>query len=973
MKQILSITRKELEGYFGSPLAIIFLGTFLAVVLFTFFTVEKFFARGIADVRPMFQWLPILLIFLLAALTMRQWSDEKRSGSIEILLTMPVSRFQLVMGKFLAVMAFIGLALLLTLPIPITVSRLGNLDWGPVAGGYLAAFLMAGAYAAIGLFISSRTDNQIVALISTMIVGGLFYLVGTRSVTDFFNGSLSNLFWAIGTGSRFESIERGVIDLRDLVYYLSLTGIFLLLNTLSLDMPRWSKKQKAYRVKSLISAGLIGFNLLAVNVWMYPLHGLRLDLTESKEYTISQVTKDLITNLDEPLLIRAYISKETHPLLAPLGPQVEDMIREYEIASNGMVQAEVLDPLDDPEAEAEANNTYGIKPSPFQVTGKNETSIINSYFDILIRYGDQSVTLGYGDLIEIVQSSGSAEVKLRNLEYDLDKAIKKVLYGFQSVDSVLAALEDPVHLTFYVTPDMLPEELAANVDVVKSAAENIAETSNGKLVFEMIDPDAAGSSVTRDNLIQNLQLQPFALSLYSDKSFFMHLVLQHGEETKVIYPIDEGLTTANVHKLVEEAIKQTSTGFLKVVGYWHQDLSPTTDMFGQTIQAISSYDTLAKTLGSEYTVQSVDLTSGSVPTEVDVLVMIAPQGLDDLELFAVDQFLMRGGSLVIADSNYKAGIDPYYGGLSLMPVEGGMKDMLSYYGIDVSDAVVLDTQNEPFPVYVSRDVNGTTVQEIQYISYPFYPDIRAAGMNTKSSITSNLSAVTMNWASPVTLNAEKNANRETETLLYSSADSWTLDNPNIQPDFTTYPETGFEVSETKQAYPLAVAVKGVFNSYFTDKPSPFEAKATEEADSNDTAIQQEAPASTAESYYTRIDQSPDTARIVVFGSATFIDDFVFDISSSTSQDRYLNSLQFFQNAVDWTVEDSDLLTIRSKGSQTRVLDELDENQENFWEMLNYGVALFVLIGIFITWQYDKRHEKPLSLIPREKLDKGGRS
>ena len=158
MKQILTITRKELEGYFGSPLAIIFLGTFLAVVLFVFFTIERFFARGIADVRPLFQWMPILLIFLLAAITMRQWSDEKRTGTMEILLTLPVSHFKLVIGKFLAVMAFIGLALLMTIPIPVTVARLGNLDWGPVVGGYLAALLMAGAYAAIGLFVSDRTS-----------------------------------------------------------------------------------------------------------------------------------------------------------------------------------------------------------------------------------------------------------------------------------------------------------------------------------------------------------------------------------------------------------------------------------------------------------------------------------------------------------------------------------------------------------------------------------------------------------------------------------------------------------------------------------------------------------------------------------------------------------------------------------------------------------------------------------------------
>src|SRR3972149_10715167 len=164
MKRILSITRKELETYFSSPMALIFLGAFLAVTLFAFFWVDTFFARGIADVRPLFRWMPILLIFLVAALTMRQWSEEQRSGTLETLLTLPVRPVQLVIGKFLAVLALVGVALALTLPLPITVSILGNLDWGPGLGGYVAALLLAAAYAAIGLFVSSRTDNQIVSL-----------------------------------------------------------------------------------------------------------------------------------------------------------------------------------------------------------------------------------------------------------------------------------------------------------------------------------------------------------------------------------------------------------------------------------------------------------------------------------------------------------------------------------------------------------------------------------------------------------------------------------------------------------------------------------------------------------------------------------------------------------------------------------------------------------------------------------------
>ncbi|MBN1304695.1 MAG: Gldg family protein, partial [Anaerolineales bacterium] len=821
------------------------------------------------------------------------------------------------------------------------------------------------AYAAIGLFISSRTDNQIVALISTVIVGGIFYLVGTRAVTDFFGGTISEVLWAIGTGSRFESIERGVIDLRDLVYYLTLTGFFLLLNTLSLDIQRWSRKQTAYRTKKAVTSLLIAFNLIAVNVWMYPLQGLRLDLTESQEYTISQVTKDLLANLQEPLLIRAYISERTHPLLAPLGPQVEDMIREYEIASEGMVQGEVLDPLTDPEIEAEANQTYGISPSPFQVTGQHETSVLNSYFDILVRYGDQSVTLGYQDLIEIVQGQESTEVRLRNLEYDLTKAIKKVLYGFQSVDAVLAAMNEPVTLTFFVTPDSMPEELLPNIEVVELASNNIAENSNGKLVFEVVNPDDPASALTREQLTEQYSLQPFAVSVFTQDSFYMHLLLQSEDQTQILYPIEEKLTTTDVHEMVESSLKRLSTGFLKVVGFWHRDLSPTQDMFGQTIQAISSYQTIQNQLRSEYTVQMVDLSQGVVPPEVDVLVLVAPQGLGNVELFAIDQFLMRGGSIVMAASNYRADIDPYIGGLGLIPVEGGIQEMLAHYGITISDQVVLDSQNEPFPVTVMRDVSGYQIQEIQAIDYPFFVDIRPNGMKTDSLITSNLIAVTMNWASPVTLDPEKNVDRETETLLYSSESSWLVSDPYVQPNFETFPELGFPVGEEMQASPLAVAVKGSFESFFNDKPSPFEEEAEEGTESG---IETEAPAALVESYYTRIEQSPVDARIVVFGSATFVDDFVIDLSSMLSQDRYLNSLQLFQNAVDWAVEDTDLLSIRARGTHTRVLEELDDSQKNFWELLNYGIALFVLLGIYVAWQYDKRHEKPLALKAQAKKE-----
>ncbi|MBC7977219.1 MAG: ABC transporter permease subunit, partial [Myxococcales bacterium] len=204
-----TVIKKELRGYFNSAIAVIFLAAFLGVTLYTFFGREKFFARGLADLRPLFEWMPKLLIILVSALAMRLWSDERRAGTLEILLTLPVPRWQLVVGKFLAGMVLIAVALGLTLGLPITISQMGNLDLGPVVGGYLAALLLSAAYLAIGMCVSAATDNQIVAFVVTAVVCGVAYLVGDA-------GELGRMF---GTGARFESVARGVLDLRDLAYY----------------------------------------------------------------------------------------------------------------------------------------------------------------------------------------------------------------------------------------------------------------------------------------------------------------------------------------------------------------------------------------------------------------------------------------------------------------------------------------------------------------------------------------------------------------------------------------------------------------------------------------------------------------------------------------------------------------------------------------------------------------------------------
>jgi ABC-2 type transport system permease protein len=966
MRESLSITRKELEGYFDSPLAMIFLGAFLAVELFIFFTIERFFGRGIADVRPLFRWMPVLLIFLIAALTMRQWSEEQRSGTLEVLLTLPVRHIQLVLGKFLAVMAIVGLALLLTTPLPITVSILGNLDWGPVIGGYFAAMLMAAAYAAIGLFVSSRTDNQIVALLSTSLLGGLFYLIGTRGVTDFVGGSASEILWAIGTGSRFESIERGVIDLRDLIYYLSLTAIFLLLNTVSLDRIRWSRSQDIYRRRVTVTTVLLVANLLVVNVWLYPMHGLRLDLTAQKEFTISQTTRDLLSNLQEPLLIRAYISEQNHPLLTPLVPGIRDMLREYEIAAGGMLTAEVVDPIQDPEIEAEAFQTYGIRPSPFQISGRYEASVINAYFDILVRYGDQTEILNYADLIEVEPRADGVDVRLRNLEYDLTRAIKRVVFGFQSVDAILNTLDQAVRVTYFVTPDSLPQDLAGADALVRQVGQGLQDDAGGKLIFQVLDPRSPDSPVDPQTLQDDYGIQPIPVSFFSQDSYYFHLLLQNQDQAQVLFPSGD-MTEADVRSMIESALKRTSPGFLRTVGLWTPPETPTQDMFGQQQQPLSTYRFIQDQLGQEYEVQRVDLSTGRVPENVDVLVVIAPQDIGEMELFAIDQYLMRGGSVVLALSSYKPIPDPMTGSLAMQPIENPLIEMLKSYGVQVSSDFVMDLQNDAFPITVNRNVGGVQMQQIQALDYPFFVDVRPDEMADDSLIVSGLSAVTMNWPSPVELSLQEGDSRQGTVLLRSSPNSWLHESRDIIPDFDLYPQSGFEVGQDMQSYPLAVSVQGVFDSYFKDRANPFEAAPDAELQAAPTETSQEAGATASRS---TIERSQAGARLVVFGSSTFIDDFVIQLSARLSRDRYLNNLLLMQNAVDWSVEDPDLLGIRARGSNVRVLAPLSESQQTAWEVGNYALALLALLGIYFLWRERKRNQQPIKLIPIEDLSRG---
>ena len=454
-------------------------------------------------------------------------------------------------------------------------------------------------------------------------------------------------------------------------------------------------------------------------------------------------------------------------------------------------------------------------------------------------------------------------------------------------------------------------------------------------------------------MVNEYGLYPISTSFLSPDSYYLDLVLQIGDEAQVLYPTG-GLSEADIRAEIESALRRAAPGFLKTVGLWLPDLQPVQNMYGGVSEPISSWNLLQQQLGLDYTVRPVDLTTGRVPGDIDVLVVVAPQNMSDEELFAIDQYLMRGGSVVVAGGSYVLPTEMLPTGLSVQAVSGGLKAMLASYGVQVGSSMVFDTQSEPLPIQVQRMVSGMQVVELQELAYPPFVDIRSDGMDKQSPIVSNLPAVTMNWVSPLTIDETKNAGREVAILLRSTEESWEWSQTNVQPNTDLYPDYGFPVEGEQQSWPLAVSIHGSFESYFKDQASPFE--------------QTEAVTETVEGPLGTIEASTDTARLVVIGSAEFIDDPVLETSMQLSQDRYLNNLQFMQNAVDWSVEDEDLLSIRSRGTYARLLEPLDTGQQSFWEVLNYAVVVIALLVIGGVWTLRRRSEQPMVLVEQEAPD-----
>lgn len=900
------VTKKELRDYFSSSAALLFLGIFLVASYIVFFWVDAFFARNLADVRPLFNWIPVLFIFLISALTMHSWSEERRMGTIELVLTSAVSPWAYLIGKFLAVLGLIVLALILTVPLPFTVNYLGELDWGPVIGGYVAALFLAAAYIAIGLWASSQTENQIVSLILSIVVTGVLYVIGSTALSNLVPYELGEWLRAFGSGSRFESITRGVLDLRDIFYYLTIVILFLLLTRIKLESLRWSNNitnsAHSYWNQLVVSVAIL---LVVLNIGLSYITQARIDLTQGSIYSLSNATKQYIDELDKPLLIRGYFSSSTHPLLAPLVPRIRDLLNEYSVLGKGNIKVEFIDPMHAPEFEEEAGVKYRIRPVSFHSESKYQASVINTYFNVLIEYEDQYQVLGYKDLVDLKASAGKHEVDLNNPEYQITRAILSIAAKANRQINSFENLTDPLILTGYVSSrDTLTQQNQAITDVLQELSASFNKESNDNFDLLFVNPDE--DQLTQEYLRNELGVRPQLANELSTQPYWFHFTLTDGNKTVPVI-FSEQADTTSMKKSIFSAYKRILPDSVRTVALLRPIATPGPAGVIESPGIPKHFSILRKSLQQSVKIIDMDLRDGTVPDEVDFLMVLAPRFLHPTQVQAIQEFFTNGGTVLIASSTIDVNVSYF---TEVYPVRSGLENWLSGLGITIEDALVLDTQHGQYSLPVTRSIGDSQVRETNLVNYPYIIDVREEGLNADSSITTKLGQVYVPWVSPITIDKSRSNNRTIIPMLNSSDDSWVSDNHDILPDFSVYPGIGFaQPSAETNKHLLATMIEGSLDD---------------------------------------VKNQDNSSRLIIIGSSALFTDNFADQMSQVLRSEYRRPIQLLQNLVDWSLQDQNLIEVLRKHSQfTRTLTTLNEQEKTYWEYFNYalGAIGLMLIGL----------------------------
>jgi ABC-2 type transport system permease protein len=412
-----------------------------------------------------------------------------------------------------------------------------------------------------------------------------------------------------------------------------------------------------------------------------------------------------------------------------------------------------------------------------------------------------------------------------------------------------------------------------------------------------------------------------------------------------------------VRETIEASLRRAVPGFVRTVGIVAPEPSIPPEVMRQLQmqgrmppQPPPEFQEIERRLAEEYAVEPVSLDAeGGVPATVDTLLVIRPQGLGEEEVFALDQYLMRGGRVVLCVGRYKADLSG--AGLNVTPVETGVEDWLATWGVTVEDTLVLDDRNQPLPIPERRRTAFGVVRTWAFEPYPYLIEVVDDGI-ADTRVAGRVDALGIYWGSPVSAEPPEQSGVESRVLLRSSERSWT------SADLTRVDRVGYTVPEEGLgSRPLAVALSGRFESAFAGEGAP--------ANDAEKSAEGGAAEGAAEATEERIsdvvlESSPDT-HLVVIGNAEFLSDFVARVLGPLDGGYFEQNLDYVRNVIDWVNLDSDLASIRARDSAPRKIVRLERDAELSIEIANYLVPLLVLgvVAGFRAWRRRARAASPV--------------
>lgn len=430
MRSFLALVRKDIKGYFDQPTGYILIVVFLALLSWSFF--RSAFITSEASLRPLFTVdfavenpsIPWLLALLVPAATMRLLAEEQRDGTLEILLTQPIHGWVILLSKFTAGLIFVVIAILSTLGIPLSLMTAGNLDWGAILAQYVGSVFLAASFVAIGLFTSSLTRNQIVSFILGLFVTLVLMLIGLDAIGVTLPAQLATLLQSLSPVTHFSSIARGVIDLRDVLYFIALVSTFLSATFLTVRGRTLSHRTIQYRNLQLGTAALIVLSLLVG--WFGASVQGRLDLTADKIFTLSRGTEQILTGLDDLLTIELYESKEPPVQVGIVARDINDFLDDLANNSDGSVKLVHRFPDSDEDAARKAQLAR-VPPVQFNVQTPNGLEIKNGFLGMTMTYADRR------EVIPFIRSLDGFEYRVATLAFNmLQRDVERKTIAFLS-------------------------------------------------------------------------------------------------------------------------------------------------------------------------------------------------------------------------------------------------------------------------------------------------------------------------------------------------------------------------------------------------------------------------------------------------------------------------------------------------------------------------------------------------------------